>query len=409
MPDEMRYIAVAIYAGRVGGGAADMIAALRELGATRLGRHVARAPIEAAVACAEMFDYAPGAHAASDLGWTAKVGLAPYASITIAWPERAGGSWRGIRSVYDRLLGLGDVELAACDRVPDHEDERSAPRPWFLGYLDGARYAELGPVTLGASTLLGPRLVGLLEPDLRDALQAAGHRDDRGLAMGDPGELRSRFDASRVVQRIRIDPAGIARTSAGPGWVPLAAGPAPRALDRKAAGAIKKLQHSTASQAAPAEGLKLARIVAPFSVLDRIRAIDVDFATAKLGFSKLEGATLRDIGAVATDLRAIEASGSDWLESSLDSADLRWADLSRTRFGASTLDGANLSHAVLSDSEILESAVDACFDNVTALRWKPDAPDFPATMTGATFRNAVLHEARSWARSSSARCSMAQT
>ena len=49
---------------------------------------------------------------------------------------------------------------------------------------------------------------------------------------------------------------------------------------------------------------------------------------------------------------------------------------------------------MLSDSEILESAVDACFDHVTALRWKPDAPDFPATMTGATFRNAVLHEAR---------------
>jgi len=396
--DKVVFATGAIFSAPVHGGVTAMLAFVREHGAATIGRYAPRVPIEVAIESAELFEYIETARVASELGWTATLGLAPYAWIAITWPEDRGGTHAAIRSLYERVIELGDVEFAACDRVLEPEHESETTRASLLAHFDGARYARLGPLTLGTRTLLGARLLALLDPELREALAAAGRTTDRGLALGQDDvrddALAERFDTSAVAQRFRIDPAGIVRYSAGPAWVPLPPGPPPRAPARKAAAAIKKLQSTTARNGKVVEDLELTGLVAPFSELGAIQATDVDLEGATLAFSRLERSTLRDVGAVDADLRAVDAAGSDWLESSFDSADLRWADLTRTRFGATVFDDANLSHAVLTDSEVLEAARRTCFDHVTALRWKPDAPEFSAIMAGATFRNAVLNDAQ---------------
>jgi uncharacterized protein YjbI with pentapeptide repeats len=103
---------------------------------------------------------------------------------------------------------------------------------------------------------------------------------------------------------------------------------------------------------------------------------------------------MQDVSAVGADLRGIDAQSSQWIESSLADADLRWADFTSARFPITSFENVNAAHAVFTDAEILDHAEGACFDHITALRWKPDAPKSPALMSRATFRGAVLRDAR---------------
>ena len=389
----------AAFTGPVPGGVTGLIAAMHGLGATTIGRYVPRVPIQAAIDTPDLFGYLGTAWFGSDSGWKAMVSIAPYTAINIVWPRSAAGEFTMLGELYDRVITLGEVDYAACDEIVDPNPGKFSPRTALLRHFVGERYAELGPATLGARTLLGPRLLALLEPGVRDVLMAAGHVTEHGLAIGsgnwltsDAGREQRRvlsavFEASAAVMRRRFDADGIGRATAGPTWVPLPPGPPPPELPRKSTAAIKKLRSGQ-------RDLELVGLIAPFAELDQIDVLDIDLGNAKLPLSSLKGAIVQDVGAYGADLRGCDAQNSQWLESTLEGADLRWADFTKARFPITSLDHANAANAVFTDAELIETAESACFDHATALRWKPDAPEFPASMTGATFRHAVLREAQ---------------
>lgn len=397
MADDVKLTLGAIFQGSLPGGLAGMLRSLRGLGAARVGRDAPRLAMDAAIEIADLFAYLDTAWVDSERGWIGLITLAPYTAVNIIWPQARGGTLAAIRELYDRVVALGDVEFAAFDEFVDVG--RFAPRATLLAYFDGERYAERGPATLGAGTLLGNRVLALLEPELRDALVAAGRLDAKGLALG--GEewlttedgraqrqaLAARFEDSAAIMQRTFDDNGIGHPTPGPAWVPPPPGPPPIALPRKTTAALKKLK-------AGAHDLELPGLVAPFSRLTGIKVVDIELEQARLPLTNLRSALLREVGAYGADLRGIEAVESQWIESTLERADLRWADFTHARFPLTSLEHANAEHAVFKDAQEIERAEHACFDHILGSRWAPDAPQLPAILTGATFRGAVLDGAR---------------
>ena len=251
--------------------------------ATTVGRYSPRVPFEIALEQPPIFAYANAASAASDHGWRATIYLGPYMGVSLVWPEAKGGTWHKLDAVYERLLAVRAVDYAAADCVVVRKGDGNPSRAALLAYFDADRYARLGPVTLGARTVLGPRVLDLLETDIREDLVAAGRVDSRGLNLGDSAwfttddgrarreSLAARFETSSIVQRISVNRAGIGVGAPAPGWVPLAAGRPPE-TPRGMVTAVKKLRAGKGD-------LDLSGLFAPFAELNEIDVSDVDLET----------------------------------------------------------------------------------------------------------------------------------
>ena len=398
MSEASGFAVAVMYASPLPAGISTLLAALETRGVTLVAtERERRVSIATAIERRELFAQVETLLLETDRGWTGHAALAPYTAVTAVWPASSGGTAASIAALCEQLLALGEVEFAAWDHV-----ERTAgpfrPRTALLAQFHADVYASHGPLALGAFTVLGDRLLALFEPATREALTRAGRRTSSGLAVGgaqwlDTAEGRDQraalatvFEQSGVVSSFGHDRHGIPEGKARPRWHPPSAGPPPARPSRAAATAVKKLRND-------GHDLELAELVAPFSELGRIEVTDVDLKASTLLMSSFASSVLTDVGAVGADLRGIDARDSEWIESTLDEADLRWANFTGARFPATSLDRVSSAYATFTDAEALERAEGACFDHAIALRWKPDADNYRANMTRATFRHADLREA----------------
>lgn len=396
MSDQLKYAVTVIFAKQLAGGAATQIRTMRALGATTISYGPRSVPIELGLESPEVFDYV-GELRFRGGGWDGIVGLAPHSSIAITWDVDT-GSWPAADAVFEHVISLGEVDFATCERTRDvHPGDR--PRERMLLTFHAEQYVRQGPAALGARSLLGPRLLALLEPGIRDALVAAGTLGPRGLDLGDETwletedgralrrRLADQFEASEVIPSFTIQAWGMPRLHRRGGWVPPPDGAPPTSLSSAALAALEALKQK------PAESLDFPGLVAPFANLSSLDVLEIELEGAKLPCVMLDYALLHDVGAVEVDLRGAYAQKSRWLESSLHGADLRYANFTEAIFPVTRLDAVNAAYATFTDAGIVESAVDACFDHVTALRWNPSDETWAPRLTNSTFRHAVLRDA----------------
>ena len=144
MADEAVCALGIVYTATVCDGLAGLLDTLRTVGATSIGRYAPRVPIDVAIASASLFEYVDAVVAASDAGWTAKIGLAPLTWIAIAWPQSSGGTRAATTDMFARLLELGDVEFAAVDVVTVPEVESRITRASLLARSTAGAISDSG-------------------------------------------------------------------------------------------------------------------------------------------------------------------------------------------------------------------------------------------------------------------------
>jgi uncharacterized protein YjbI with pentapeptide repeats len=392
---------IVYFTGVPSGGFPVLVPILERNGARTLGvEGNARVPIAALGQAIAFLDYATSAVVVGDT-WTAYVHARPVHFIDVRW-----GEVQDLRAMLARAATLLAelAEVAAIDFAVTQTSHADFDRTDPAAVRDvviarAAAFPQSGPDGLGQQTVLGQRLLDLMDADARKRLSAEsvtrtlGHDAllvdfaDAGVGDGWMAE-RTRIEEQLVQSGIgAIVRDGKYDSDSQPGsrWrAPQETWPRAQPAPASAEADIEALQNSSGD---PVQEIAIDGLVAPFIALDDMQAEELELEGAVLAFASMAGAQITDAGLVGADLRGINAPSSRWFDVSLVDADLRWAYLEQAELPDTRLDNADCSHAILIDASKLESAQNARFDHVHGEGWAPGAR---SSLAGATFRAASL-------------------